>query len=149
MPVGTCQSGGRPPTPREFAGFAMPRADPQPATPRNGWNRDGRPHSHSHHRPFGSRTEQLLKAAQFSRFGGPEVLEIVDLPDPHPGPGEVRIPVVMPLRIVPQMTLAQIVARVRARGAGTPTSIAHPTPIPSTPRRRLACSRREPRSTHR
>jgi NADPH:quinone reductase-like Zn-dependent oxidoreductase len=34
-----------------------------------------------------------VKAARFSRFGGPEVLEIVDLPDPHPGPGEVRIAV--------------------------------------------------------
>jgi NADPH:quinone reductase-like Zn-dependent oxidoreductase len=32
-----------------------------------------------------------LKAAQFSRFGGPDVLEIVDVPDPHTGPGEVRI----------------------------------------------------------
>ncbi len=32
-----------------------------------------------------------MRAARFSRFGGPEVLEIVDLPDPHPGPGEVRI----------------------------------------------------------
>jgi NADPH:quinone reductase-like Zn-dependent oxidoreductase len=32
-----------------------------------------------------------MKAAQFSRFGGPEVLEIVDLPDPHPGPGQIRI----------------------------------------------------------
>lgn len=32
-----------------------------------------------------------MKAAQFSRFGGPEVLEIVDLPQPHAGPGEVRI----------------------------------------------------------
>jgi NADPH:quinone reductase-like Zn-dependent oxidoreductase len=32
-----------------------------------------------------------MKAAQFSRYGGPEVLEIVDLPDPHPGPGQVRI----------------------------------------------------------
>jgi len=32
-----------------------------------------------------------MRAAQFNRFGGPEVLEIVDLPDPHPGPGEVRI----------------------------------------------------------
>lgn len=32
-----------------------------------------------------------MRAAQFSRFGGPEVLEIVDLPDPHPGPGQVRI----------------------------------------------------------
>src|SRR5580693_9222239 len=34
-----------------------------------------------------------MKAAQYSRFGGPEVLEIVDLPDPHPGPGQVRIAV--------------------------------------------------------
>jgi NADPH:quinone reductase-like Zn-dependent oxidoreductase len=34
-----------------------------------------------------------LKAAQFSSFGGPEVLEIVNLPDPHPGLGEVRIAV--------------------------------------------------------
>jgi NADPH:quinone reductase-like Zn-dependent oxidoreductase len=34
-----------------------------------------------------------MRAAQFSRFGGPEVLEIVDLPDPHPGPGQVRIAV--------------------------------------------------------
>jgi NADPH:quinone reductase-like Zn-dependent oxidoreductase len=34
-----------------------------------------------------------MKAARFSRFGGPEVLEIVDLPEPHPGRGEVRIAV--------------------------------------------------------
>jgi NADPH:quinone reductase-like Zn-dependent oxidoreductase len=34
-----------------------------------------------------------MKAARYSRFGGPEVLEIVDLPDPRPGPGEVRIAV--------------------------------------------------------
>jgi NADPH:quinone reductase-like Zn-dependent oxidoreductase len=34
-----------------------------------------------------------VKAARFSRFGGPELLEIVDLPDPHPGPGQVRIAV--------------------------------------------------------
>jgi NADPH:quinone reductase-like Zn-dependent oxidoreductase len=34
-----------------------------------------------------------MKAARFSQFGGPEVLEIVDLPDPHPGPGQVRISV--------------------------------------------------------
>lgn len=34
-----------------------------------------------------------MRAAQFSQFGGPEVLEIVDLPDPHPGPGQVRIAV--------------------------------------------------------
>jgi NADPH:quinone reductase-like Zn-dependent oxidoreductase len=38
-----------------------------------------------------------MKAVQFSRFGGPEVLEIVELPDPHPhphpGPGQIRIAV--------------------------------------------------------
>jgi NADPH:quinone reductase-like Zn-dependent oxidoreductase len=35
----------------------------------------------------------VVKAVCFSQFGGPEVLEIVDLPDPHPGPGQVRIAV--------------------------------------------------------
>ena len=34
-----------------------------------------------------------MKAVRFSQFGGPEVLEIVDLPDPRPGPGQVRIAV--------------------------------------------------------
>jgi NADPH:quinone reductase-like Zn-dependent oxidoreductase len=34
-----------------------------------------------------------MKAARFSRFGGPEVLEIVDLPEPHAGPGQIRIAV--------------------------------------------------------
>ena len=41
----------------------------------------------------GSRSERTLKAVRFSQFGGPQVLEIVDLPDPHPGPGQVRIAV--------------------------------------------------------
>ncbi|MFG1645956.1 NADP-dependent oxidoreductase [Amycolatopsis sp. NPDC049252] len=34
-----------------------------------------------------------MKAVQFKQYGGPEVLQIVDLPDPHPGPGQVRIKV--------------------------------------------------------
>ncbi|MEY9933362.1 NADPH:quinone reductase-like Zn-dependent oxidoreductase [Catenulispora sp. GP43] len=34
-----------------------------------------------------------MKAVRFSRFGGPDVLELVDLPEPHPGPGQVRIAV--------------------------------------------------------
>lgn len=34
-----------------------------------------------------------MKAVRFDRFGGPEVLQIVDLPDPHPGPGQIRIAV--------------------------------------------------------
>jgi NADPH:quinone reductase-like Zn-dependent oxidoreductase len=35
----------------------------------------------------------MMKAVRFQHFGGPEVLELVELPDPHPGPGEVRIAV--------------------------------------------------------
>ncbi len=38
-----------------------------------------------------SKERNTMKAAQFSRFGGPEVLEIAEVPDPHPGPGQVRI----------------------------------------------------------
>src|ERR1700728_2103232 len=34
-----------------------------------------------------------MKGVRFGQFGGPGVLEIVDLPDPHPGPGQVRIAV--------------------------------------------------------
>jgi NADPH:quinone reductase-like Zn-dependent oxidoreductase len=34
-----------------------------------------------------------MRAVRFSRFGGPEVLELVEVPPPHPGPGEVRIAV--------------------------------------------------------
>jgi NADPH:quinone reductase-like Zn-dependent oxidoreductase len=33
----------------------------------------------------------MVKAVLFKRFGGPEVLEIVDLPAPSPGTGQVRI----------------------------------------------------------
>ena len=32
-----------------------------------------------------------MKAVGFTEFGGPEVLGVHDLPDPHPGAGEVRI----------------------------------------------------------
>jgi len=35
----------------------------------------------------------MMKAVRFSQFGGPEVLQILDLRDPHPGPGQVRIAV--------------------------------------------------------
>jgi NADPH:quinone reductase-like Zn-dependent oxidoreductase len=34
-----------------------------------------------------------MRAVRFKQFGGPEVLEIVNLPDPHAGPGQVRIAV--------------------------------------------------------
>jgi NADPH:quinone reductase len=29
-----------------------------------------------------------MRAVQITRFGGPEVLDIVDVPDPVPGPGQ-------------------------------------------------------------
>jgi NADPH:quinone reductase-like Zn-dependent oxidoreductase len=34
-----------------------------------------------------------MKAVRFGRFGGPDVLELVELAEPRPGPGEVRIAV--------------------------------------------------------
>ena len=34
-----------------------------------------------------------MKAIAYSRFGGPEVLELVELPDPHPGSGQIRVAV--------------------------------------------------------
>ena len=34
-----------------------------------------------------------MRAVQYSRFGGPEVLEVVEAPDPHPGPGQIRVAV--------------------------------------------------------
>ncbi len=34
-----------------------------------------------------------MKALQFREYGGPEALEWADAPDPHPGPGQVRIAV--------------------------------------------------------
>ncbi len=35
----------------------------------------------------------MSKAIQFARYGGPEVLEIVDVPEPHASKGQVRIAV--------------------------------------------------------
>lgn len=32
-----------------------------------------------------------MQSAQFSSYGGPEVLEIAEAPEPHPGPGQVRV----------------------------------------------------------
>jgi NADPH:quinone reductase-like Zn-dependent oxidoreductase len=32
-----------------------------------------------------------MRAVRFSEFGGPDVLEIVEVPEPHAGPGEIRV----------------------------------------------------------
>jgi NADPH:quinone reductase-like Zn-dependent oxidoreductase len=37
--------------------------------------------------------ETLMKAVQFSQYGGPEVVQVVDVDEPHAGPGQVRIAV--------------------------------------------------------
>jgi hypothetical protein len=74
---------------RGAVGQPCPRVAPSPGPAREA----GRP---SHARPARdpeSRSERMMKAVRFTQFGDPEVLEIVDLHDPHPGPGQVRIAV--------------------------------------------------------
>jgi NADPH:quinone reductase-like Zn-dependent oxidoreductase len=34
-----------------------------------------------------------MQGIQYTQFGGPEVLELVELPDPEPGPGQIRVAV--------------------------------------------------------
>jgi NADPH:quinone reductase-like Zn-dependent oxidoreductase len=34
-----------------------------------------------------------MKALQFNEYGGPEVLQVVEVPEPHAGPGQIRIAV--------------------------------------------------------
>ena len=33
----------------------------------------------------------MSRAAIYESFGGPEVLEVLEVPEPHAGPGEVRV----------------------------------------------------------
>src|SRR5437763_1017614 len=33
----------------------------------------------------------MSKAVRYRRFGGPEALELEEVPEPHAGPGEVRV----------------------------------------------------------
>src|SRR6266545_4916846 len=40
-----------------------------------------------------AREEWWMRALQFRAYGGPEVLEWADAPDPHAGPGQIRIAV--------------------------------------------------------
>src|SRR4029453_7577007 len=39
------------------------------------------------------RKDCWMRALQFSTYGGPEVLEWAEAPDPHPGPGQIRLAV--------------------------------------------------------
>jgi NADPH:quinone reductase-like Zn-dependent oxidoreductase len=38
-------------------------------------------------------TEQRMKALQYSEYGEPEVLRVVDVDEPHAGPGQIRVSV--------------------------------------------------------
>ena len=42
-----------------------------------------------------------MYALQYAQYGGPEVLELQhDVPEPHAGPGQVRVAVVRETRLV-------------------------------------------------
>ena len=44
-------------------------------------------------KPAEDQKQKLMKAIQFSEYGGPEVLNVVEVDEPHAGPGQVRIAV--------------------------------------------------------
>jgi NADPH:quinone reductase-like Zn-dependent oxidoreductase len=46
-----------------------------------------------------------MKAVQFNKYGGPEVLHVIEVEEPHAGPGHVRIAVQAAGKTVPE-TLA-------------------------------------------
>src|SRR5258708_19241860 len=62
-----------------------------------------------------------MKAIQMSEQGGPEVLQLVELPDPQPGPGEVLIKV--------DAAAVNFSDLMRRRGDVYPV----PTPVPFVP----------------
>jgi NADPH:quinone reductase len=41
--------------------------------------------------PYAARGEAIMRGVGLTEFGGPEVLRVVDLPEVHAGPGEIRI----------------------------------------------------------
>src|ERR1700746_3996610 len=62
-----------------------------------------------------------MKAIQMSEQGGPEVLHLVELPDPEPGPGEVLLKV--------EAAAVNFSDLMRRRGDVYPV----PTPLPFVP----------------
>src|SRR4051794_37271558 len=90
MPMSRCQS-ARPqdraladrctPSPRHWtrADHRSRRSELQrPAGVRQAWERA----------PEGPHSLSCMRAVQITRFGGPEVLDIVDVPEPEAGPGQ-------------------------------------------------------------
>src|SRR5258707_15843833 len=67
-----------------------------------------------------------MKAIQMTEQGGPEVLQLVELPDPQPGPGEVLIKV--------DAAAVNFSDLMRRRGDVYPV----PTPVPFVPAAEVA-----------
>lgn len=67
-----------------------------------------------------------MKAIQFDRLGGPEVLELVEVPDPVPGPGQLLVKVASAA-----VNFSDI---MRRKGEPYP----EPTPLPFTPGAEIA-----------
>src|SRR4029077_16560112 len=68
-------------------GHGRQPSDGAARTPRKVW--DGRVVVRRRPRPRGA----TMRAVQFEQYGDPGVLQVGDAPDPHAGPGEVRIAV--------------------------------------------------------
>ncbi|MBG6107665.1 NADP-dependent oxidoreductase [Frigoribacterium sp. CG_9.8] len=83
----------------------------------------------------------MSRIVQYSRYGGPEVLEIVEVDEPHAGPGEVRVsvraaglnpfdskvrqsPAMLPNRTLPSGQGAEFAGVIDEVGAGTATATA-------------------------
>ncbi|MDE3206815.1 MAG: NADP-dependent oxidoreductase, partial [Acidobacteriota bacterium] len=60
-----------------------------------------------------------MKAVGVNQYGGPEALEVVDLPDPVVGPGQVRIRV-HAAAVSPTDTFVRNGARAEAQQASGP-----------------------------
>jgi hypothetical protein len=74
VPVGTAER--RTPATVQGLGGEAARGGPRLLQP---------PTAVPHGQPLASET---MRAVQITRFGGPEVLDVVDLPDPVPGPAQ-------------------------------------------------------------
>ena len=80
-------------------------------------------------------------------FGGPEALRVVDLPEVHPGPGEVRLRV-RAATVNPTDTYTRNGARAEQLAKDPPPYIPGKMPrVPPTPRRSAPCWSRIPTSS--
>ena len=82
----------------------------------------------------------MSRIVQYNRYGGPEVLDIVEVDEPHAGPGEVRVavraaginnfdskvrqsPAIMPNRALPSGQGSEFAGVIDEVGAGSTTAV--------------------------